>query len=199
MKKTLVMASLIAASTSMMAMDVQYFLGAGAERVNADYKGNVNIPSVGVSSDISDDMSDTGLLLKAGVILDKTHRISLSHAKFGKEDTDVSVVLGNYDYLIPVNAQFRLYTGLHIGNASYKETNTGLTDNDTLKMSGLVYGAQVGAIYDITKNIEFELGLAYSKYNVDKSFSGTISGVNYNANIEFEHSTAMFAGLNYKF
>ena len=38
-------------------------------------------------------------------------------------------------------------------------------------MSGLTFGAQVGAIYDITKNVEFELGFAYSKYNVDKSIS----------------------------
>ena len=32
MKKLVVMASLVAVSTSMMAMDLQYFLGAGAER-----------------------------------------------------------------------------------------------------------------------------------------------------------------------
>lgn len=199
MKKSLVMASLVAASTSMMAMDVQYFIGAGAEHANADYKGTVNVPSVGYSENISDDMSDTGLKLKVGAILNKTHRISLSHAKFGEEDTDVKVILGNYDYLIPINNEFRLYTGLHIGNASYKETNTGLTDNDTVKMSGLAYGAQVGTIYDITKNVEFELGLAYTKYNVDKTISGTISGAAYDAKIEFEHSTAMFAGFNYKF
>ena len=51
----------------------------------------------------------------------------------------------------------------------------------------------------ITKNIEFELGLAYTKYNVDKSFTGTESGVNYNAKIELEDSTSMSAGINYKF
>lgn len=36
MKKSLVMATLVAASTSMMAMDLQYFLGAGATRVDAN-------------------------------------------------------------------------------------------------------------------------------------------------------------------
>jgi opacity protein-like surface antigen len=199
MRKSLVIASLVAASTSMMAMDLQYFLGAGATRVNADYKGTIAVPSVGYSESFSDDMSDTGLTLKTGVILDKSHRISLSYSKFSGEDTDVKVILGNYDYLIPINNDFRLYAGVHAGNAEYKETNTGLADNNEVKMSGLAYGAQVGAIYDITKNIEFELGLAYTKYNVDKSFTGTESGVNYNAKIELEDSTSMSAGINYKF
>ena len=128
MKKTIVMASLVAASTSMMAMDLQYFLGAGVERGDVDFKSTVNIPSAGYSENES----------------------------FSNDATD-------------------------------------------LKMSGLAYGAQVGAIYDITKNIEFELGLAYTKYNVDKSFTGTESGVNYNAKIELEDSTSMSAGINYKF
>ena len=135
--------------------------------------------------------------LKAGVILDKTHRISLSHSKFGGTDTDITVILGNYDYLIPINNEFRLYTGVHAGNGEYKETNIDIIG--TAKMSGLAYGAQVGAIYDITKNIEFELGLAYTKYNVDKTLDYTVAGVDVTMNIELEDSTSMFAGINYKF
>ena len=199
MKKQFIMAALVATSTSMMAMDLQYFLGAGAERANANFKADVNVPTIGYNETFKEDESDTALKLKVGVIVDKTHRISLSHSKFGGTDTDVTVILGNYDYLIPINNDFRLYAGVHAGNAEYKETNTGLADNNEVKMSGLAYGAQVGAIYDITKNIEFELGLAYSKYNVDESFSGTISGVDFKANVELEDSTSMSAGINYKF
>lgn len=200
MKKTIVMASLVAASTSMMAMDLQYFLGAGVERGDADFKSTVNIPSVGYSESESFSDDATDLKLKLGVILNKTHRISLSHVNYGIEDGgDFRIILGNYDYLIPINNEFRLYAGLHAGNAEYKETNTGLADNDTVKMSGLAYGAQVGAIYDITKNIEFELGLAYTKYNVEKTINGVDTGVNYNAKLELEDSTSMSAGINYKF
>ena len=197
MKKTIVMASLVAASTSMMAMDVQYFLGAGAERSNANFKADVNAPSIGYSETFKEDDNDTALKLKLGVILDKTHRISLSHSKFGGEDTDVTVILGNYDYLIPINNEFRLYTGVHAGNGEYKETNIDIIG--TAKMSGLAYGAQVGAIYDITKNIEFELGLAYTKYNVDKTINWVDTGVDVSAKFEIEDSTSMFAGINYKF
>ena len=115
---------------------------------------------------------------------------------YSKNDIDATTITGNYDYLIPMNNEFRLYTGVHLGDTTMKMNDV---DLGSIKASGLVYGAQVGAIYDITKNIEFELGLAYSKYNVDKSFSGTISGVDYNGKIELEDSTSMFAGINYKF
>lgn len=197
MKKSLVLASLVVASTSMMSMDVQYFLGAGAERSNANFKADVNAPSIGYSETFKNDESDTGLKLKMGAILNKTHRISISHAKFGGEDTDVNVILGNYDYLIPLNNEFRLYTGVHAGNAQYKESNIDIIG--TAKMSGLAYGAQVGALYDITKNIEFELGLAYTKYNVDKTINWVDTGVDVSGKFKLEDSTSMFAGINYKF
>jgi opacity protein-like surface antigen len=92
--------------------------------------------------------------------------------------------------------EFRLYAGVHAGNAKYEETDVDLGKFD---MSGLAYGVQIGGIYDITKNVELEVGFAYTKYNVDKSFSGTISGIDFNANAELEDSTSMFAGINYKF
>ena len=190
------MASLVVASTSMMAMDLQYFLGAGANRVDNDSKTTVNVPSVGISDSSSDSFKDTGLALKTGVILDKKHRVSIAYSDYSKNDIDATTITGNYDYLIPMNNEFRLYNGVHLGDTTMKMNDV---DLGSIKASGLVYGAQVGAIYDITKNIEFELGLAYSKYNVDKSFSGTISGVDYNGKIELEDSTSMFAGINYKF
>ena len=199
MKKSLVLASLLAASTSMMAMDLQYFLGAGATRIDADYKTTLDYSFDEESGSYSetDSFKDTGLTLKAGVILNKNHRISVVYSDYSKEDVDATTVTGNYDYLIPLNNQFRLYTGLHAGNMAIKSTDD--VSLDSVKASGLAYGAQLGAIYDITKNIEFELGLAYSKYNVDKSISGSIFGVDYDYKVELEDSTSMFVGINYKF
>ncbi|MDD2886469.1 MAG: outer membrane beta-barrel protein [Aliarcobacter sp.] len=188
MKKTLVMASLVAASTSMMAMDLQYFLGAGAERANSNFRAT----DVGIDNKI--DIKDTSLKLSGGIIIDKTHRIYLSYSKFSDNNYDYKIeqnnILGNYDYLIPINEQFRLYTGLHLGN-----TKVDIQENALYKISfsGLAYGAQFGAIYEITKNIEFEAGLAYTKYNVDREADGSYF------NIELEDSTSMFAGINYKF
>ena len=198
MRKSLVIASLILASTSMTAMDLQYFLGAGAERTDADFKfSSLRDSDLNGSASIK----ETALLFKGGVILDKTHRISLSHAKFSKDDFDVSNIMANYDYLIPINKEFRLYAGLHLGNTKV-EVEDGFDDvEDDISFSGLAYGTQIGAIYDITKNIEFELGLAYTKFNVDRAETQTVqmSGTYSWAKIELEDSTSMFAGLNYKF
>ena len=68
MKKSLVMATLVAASTSMMAMDLQYFLGAGATRVDANLneKGSLSNGVQTISFNDSYDFKDTALSLKAG-------------------------------------------------------------------------------------------------------------------------------------
>lgn len=39
----------------------------------------------------------------------------------------------------------------------------------------------------------------YSKYNVDKSISGSMLDVDYDYKVELEDSTSMFVGINYKF
>ena len=196
-KKSLAMASLLALGTSAMAIDVQPFVGVGIERTTLDYKASAS--ALGYSYSYSDDDSDTALKLKAGAILDKTHRLSVSHAKYSDNGADVRILLLNYDYLFPINEKFNLYAGAHAGQAKYEQdVNTAIGKID-IDMSGLVYGLQVGALFDITKNIELEAGLAYSKYNVDDTISRTYLGVDYSLKTELEDSTSMFIGINYKF
>ncbi|RXJ94093.1 hypothetical protein CRU94_09230 [Arcobacter sp. AHV-9/2010] len=191
MKKSLAMASLLALGTSAVAVEVQPFVGVGFERGDMNGKYSYSQSNGYSESDsISDDASD--LKLKLGAILEKTHRVSLSHINYGIEGGgDFRIILGNYDYLVPMNDKFKLLAGLHIGNANY--------EIDDFKMSGLAYGLQVGGIYDITKNIEFELGLAYTQYNLDKNSTGTVLGIDWNEKVELEDSTSMFIGINYKF
>jgi opacity protein-like surface antigen len=186
-KKSMILATLLTASTSMMGMNLEYFLGAGVERVDGNFKysSETNADSNGKAS-----MTDEGLKLKAGVILDKTHRISVSHVKYSKAGVDVRTILGNYDYLIPMSEEFRLFAGIHAGSTKV-EIESSITDS--ISFSGLTYGAQAGLIYDITKNIEFETGVAYTKYNVDRAETTNWSGV------ELEDSASISAGINYKF
>ena len=75
--------------------------------------------------------------------------------------------MAGYDYLIPVNNESRVYVGVHLGSTSFK----GKKNLDGVDDTGFTYGAQVGYIYDITKNVEFEIGLNYTKHNADKSYS----------------------------
>ena len=199
MKKSLVMASLLALGTSIMAVEVQPFVGIGAEIATLDYKGSGSVPLAGYNESYSDDDSDTGLKLKVGAILDKNHRLSISHAKFSNNGADVKILLANYDYLFPINEQFKLYAGAHAGQAKYEQNIGTDIGNIGIDMSGLVYGLQVGTLYDITKNVEFEVGLAYSKFNVDDTINGNYSGVGYSLKTEMDKATSLYVGINYKF
>lgn len=192
MKKSMILATLLAASTSMMAMDLEYFLGVGAERIDGNFKFSSDTYA---DSNGKGSITDESLKLKAGIILDKTHRISVSHVKYSKDSVDVRTVLGNYDYLIPINEEFRLFAGIHAGSTKVEiDSNS----DGSISFSGLAYGAQTGFIYDITKNIEFEAGVAYTKYNVDRAETTDSSGTDW-AGVELEDSTSISAGINYKF
>lgn len=193
MKKSLILASCLLASSSVMAMDLEYFLGAGAERGSIDLKKSSNGTDEG--NERGKDMSP---LLKMGAIIDNKHRISLSYNKLSKDisdeytdgQMDKKSILCSYDYLIPMGNNFKLYTGVHAGDTKVSVEY----DGDKTSFSGLAYGAQIGTLYDITKNVEFELALGYTKYNVDKAEE---PGRWFK--MELDKSTSMYAGINYKF
>ncbi len=54
--------------------------------------------------------------IQGGVILDNTHRISLAYAPAFNSDANVHNVMAGYDYLIPVNNEYRVYVGAHLGS-----------------------------------------------------------------------------------
>ena len=104
--------------------------------------------------------------------------------------------MAGYDYLIPVNNESRVYVGAHLGSTSFK----GKKNLDGVDDTGFAYGLQTGYIYDITKNIEFEFGLNYTKHDLDKT--GTMRANNGNpvsVKLEMKDSISTFAGINYKF
>lgn len=194
--RKLVVVSLVAVSTSIMAMDLEYYLGAGAQRVSLNTESSFSYENTANKESVK----DTALLLKGGVILEKAHRISLSHSKMSKENADITTILANYDYLFPMNDQFKLYAGFHAGNTKVDVSSFDYIDG--FSYSGFAYGIQSGAIYDITKNIQFEAGLSYTKFNVTKEENRGIdnNGMNYTlSGVELKDAISMFAGLNYKF
>lgn len=190
MKKTLVISSLLL-TTSLMAVDTKYFVGAGAESISAHYKTTTQ-PSTEIVVD-ENNYSDIALKLKAGVILNSAHRVSLSHVKFSQNEINPIIILANYDYLIPVpmNNVFRSYFGVHAGRLEINESNTNISD--------VIYGVQAGIIYDITKHVEFELGVDYTTYNYNKAVKDTLMGTNFDGKVEINNSISIYSGLNYKF
>ena len=194
MKKSLAIASLLALGTSAMAIDVQPFVGAGA---GVSWNKSEATATIGaVSASESDRNSSASLILKGGAILDGSHRLSLNYAPSFHSDANVHNVMAGYDYLIPLNDKNKLYVGAHAGVSSFK----GKDEISDYSMSGFAYGAQAGYIYDITKNIEFEFGLNYTKHDLDKT--GTMRANNGNpvsVKLEMKDSISTFAGINYKF
>ena len=193
-KKSLAMASLLALGTSAMAIDVQPFVGAGA---GVSWNKSEATATIGtVSASESDRNSSASLILKGGAILDGSHRLSLNYAPSFHSDANVHNIMAGYDYLIPLNDKNKLYVGAHAGVSSFK----GKDEISDYSMSGFAYGAQAGYIYDITKNIEFEFGLNYTKHDLDKT--GTMRANNGNpvsVKLEMKDSISTFAGINYKF
>ena len=54
------------------------------------------------------------------------------------------------------------------------------------------------SIYDITKNVEFEIGAMYTKHNADKTIDN-YEGTGVSLKAELKDTTSTFAGINYKF
>lgn len=63
----------------------------------------------------------------------------------------------------------------------------------------MIYGLQTGAIYDVTKNIQFEFGGFYSKYRKNIKTNGLHENFSYTDNIKIKSSNSIYLGLNYKF
>lgn len=134
------------------------------------------------------------LLLQKYLFID-TSRISLAYAPAFNSDANVHNVMAGYDYLIPVNNESRVYVGAHLGSTSFK----GKKNLDGVDDTGFAYGAQAGYIYDITKNIEFEFGLNYTRHDVEKTYSARNGADWLDVKAELDYSIGTMVGINYKF
>ncbi len=182
MKKSLILASLLLASSSVMASE--YFVGADLVKANSSLKGSYTIN--GTSGSASDSDSDTVVNFKFGMV-DNNNRY---YVKTGYlyEDTyiDYYSTTLNYERLLePVNG-YTPFIGAHFGRGTLEILGAETTGNE--------YGVQAGALTNL-ENGEFEFGFRYS--NASAKFSVT-SGSD-SATVEAESGTALYVGYNYKF
>lgn len=183
MKEKLLLACLFSATT-IMAADVQYFIGAGIE------KGDVDVSASASGITLSDSVKDNTLKLKFGAIVDNQHRLSLSDANYSQDGGDVGLTLMNYDYLVDVPLQkTKLLIGGHIGSARYDE------DTNLISDSAVAYGIHTGFLYDINEKISFDVTLGYTKLNLEDTL--VVSGTDVTAKID--DAVTMALGVNYKF
>lgn len=216
MKKSLILAGLIAASSSMMAMNIEYFGGVDLSKADAKVKDTVNLTggiltlgsttynTVG-SESWSYSSDDTAPAFKLGVILDETHRIYLRYGKYdGVESSEMKLTTLNYDYMFSnFKNEYKIvpYVGAFVGHGKL-ETEIG-------DGSGNIYGLDAGFVVPITKNIEFDFNLAYMKSNIDATTSWsnvnategniTLTNVSGNYDVEVRNATIANFGINFKF
>ena len=216
MKKSFILASLIAASTSMMATNLEYFGGVDLSRADADVKdtinltgGTLNLGGTSYNTIGSESMSysskDTSPAYKLGIILDETHRIYLKYGKYdGENSSEMKITTLNYDYMFSnLKNELKIvpYIGAFLGHGKL-ETEVG-------DGSGNVYGLDAGFVVPITKNIEFDFNLAYMKSNIDTSTNwsningsygdATLTNVSGSYDVEVRNATIANFGINFKF
>lgn len=203
--KSITLAILLASST-LVSAETQWFIGADVSHADIDadvgFTGSATINGAtynGGSVSVSD--KDTTIGIKAGAIVDKTHRLALSYTKFSPSvegiKGDLTNIIASYDYLFTSVKTFTPYIGAHVGQSKFEVIGY----DDT----ALSYGAQLGVLYSITNNIEFEAGVSYTALSA-KPTTPTVSGTygnitltNASAFVEATDMTKMYAGFNYKF
>lgn len=204
MKKSLIIASLLSLGTTLLTADEQYFIGIGAERVfgktKSYYKESYN-GSILQNVNVSHNWKDTNIYVKTGVILEKEHRLSFDfhHAKEDYENNVEETLQSyfiNYDYLIPIHERARFYIGTHAGFTHLKANFPFIY---TFKANSFAYGAQLGTILDITKNLEFELGARYTILDLKDSAKASSNGYELEAGYKINKLVTLNGGINLKF
>ena len=193
-KKSLIVASFLFATTSALAFDAnKLYIGIGASSGSGTFTATAN---GGGSSTGDYDSSSTPF--KIGYMLKNDNRFefsleSMDHKFSGGTDT-VSGWNMDWDFTYPNHKLGDIitpYWTIGFGSYTYEDTAKYFTSNEDLKGFSFNYG--IGGLYDINKNLELEAsfkGKAISWQDVQYG-STTISSDS--------TGTAFYLGLNYKF
>lgn len=176
-------------SKILFALEIDYLVGVNFKKTQAkiSHDIDVNIPTpfgtIVKNINYDETIKDKAPELKIGLILNNIFRVYLSAVEYKTELFKIKIITGNYEYLIPITDNFRFFAGTHLG----------VFENN------MIYGAQAGTIFDITKNIELEIGGLYSKYKKDVEINGYKNGFEYKDTIAIKNSSSIYTGLNFKF
>lgn len=197
MKKSLLVASLLLTSSSVMASD--YFVGVNLLKSNssANVSGTMNIGGTTYNV-VENTPSDNNLNFKFGMI-DNSNRYTISTGtKLKDKGTEYSSTEISYDYLFEKTDIYTPYAGVSLGRGKLKDEIFG-------NHNVAEYGVQTGVIIDIKNNFEFEAGVSYTKLSGDTTAtngSGTYQGnafTNLNGSLDTKSATGLYIGINYKF
>ena len=144
----------------------------GVAFINQSADFTINGPDSVVSG--SDSGSGFGLYLDK--YYKRTYRLNGTLSYISYSAFDISELIFSADYLYPINSHISFFGGLAAGGAIQKYTASNITDS----ASGLVYGAQLGAIAYINDNLMLEAGYRLRPTSIETeldSLPGAISTV----------------------
>jgi len=177
MKKSLLMASLLLAGSSVMASE--YFVGANYLNLDSD---------ISISDGTTLSEKDKNINFKFGII-DSEKRVYLQTGtvyndnEYGIDYKSTSI---NYDKLFQSNGKFTPFIGVGIGY--------GTMDIDELRdESGLEYWFRLGSLINLDNKSSFEIGYTYMKSSIE--FAETSE----NYKLDNISSKGLYVGYNYKF
>lgn len=184
MKKEILLASMmLMASTSVMAAKVgEQGIGLEIGVLKSGATSSVN----GVKSD--GDLSTTYESLRYGKYYD-FGRVGVQAGIMNEDKgTDGKFIGASYDYMFYGDSPVVPFVGASIGY-SWNEANYNIEHN------GFTYGVEAGLVYELSKELDLELGARYSKANIDGS--KVVSGAN--VTVDVESVTQYYLSVGYKF
>lgn len=184
MKKSIVVASLVLASSCLVAQDSMkdWAIGFEVGGLKSDAKNYVN----NVASDA--DISTSFEAIKIGKYFDYG-RLGASLGIMNEDKgTDGYFIGASYDYMFYNSSKLTPFLGV---TASYGWNEA----NYDIKHNGFMYGLEAGTIYNISDKIELETGLRYLKSNVD----GSKNILGNDVKVEVDSVVQYYIGVNYKF
>lgn len=144
----------------------EWFMGAGI--------GYQNDHTSGLNSTNGEDISYE---IRGGAIFNENHRVMATYGYMDK--LEQNKYLASYDYLMPVGNDFKLFGGATLGASDSEMNGTDSTD--------FVWGAQVGAMYEINKDWSTELSYRF----LDQDFE--------EQGMEIKNSQQVMLTVDYRF
>ena len=177
-KKSLIVASLLLATSSVLADNTFIGLDLGKS------KGTATVSYQGYSKTSSGDKTSS-FSLKAGKIY-SDHRIYGKYTDVDEDDGSSTALTGHYDKFLSTDGKVKPFIGGAFGYVSIK------ADDNSYDISGLTYGITLGAVAEITKQASIEIGYDYML----SSASDTLDNGD---KIELDKYDNLHIGINIKF
>jgi hypothetical protein len=205
-KKSLIVASLLFATTSAMAQN-EYFMGVGIgsgswtpEAIITNSAGS----TVGTTSE-----SDSGgvVSILGGTIIDNKHKLSIGYSTYNTDaDVDMTSIDLGYAYFIDqdslkiTNKKWKPFVGVAYSMSTYTEKLSSSFNKSEFELKTNALMLDVGIDYEIDKNqfitMQYDMSLSTSG---SESATLTTGGNDYNVNMEVDKISRFLVSYNYKF